>query len=547
MNSPRESGRGAELELMRELVSDRRQLAVLAERLAVTEERYRTLFETLPVGVIYYDADGSIVGANPAMSEMLGLDRESMISWPLERTRGAVQEDGSPLHPDDYPVITALRTGRVVTEAVIGQPHARTGELRWLSVTAVPDGRDQHGRPRSACAMVTDITEERRAHAAIREGSRLLGRLRDANVLGVVESTDDGMQEANDAYLDIIGYSRADLEAGRADWRSITPEQWLDSDAGAVDQLRRAGTLRPYEKEYIHRDGRRVPVVIASAVIDWRPLRWVTFVVDLTARQRREQERAERERRELETELRLAERLQTVGQLTSGIAHDFGNLLGVVVGYAELAEEVSGRANPELHRILREIRAASDRAVHLIGELLTFSHRSRAQPEPIDLNALVAGVTDLLSVSLNGSAQVVVEPWPAALPPVLAERGELEQVLLNLAVNARDAMPEGGTLTVSTSPADFEGGHPHASKGARTGRYVELDVSDTGTGMREDVVGQIFERFFSTKPPGKGTGLGLSTVQGIVSRLGGTIEVDTEAGRGTTFRIFLPAEPGLVS
>ena len=546
MNSPKESGRGAEPELMRELGRGRRRLAVLAERLAVTEDRYRTLFETLPVGVVHYNADGSILGANPKAGEILGLEIESMISWPFEWTRGAIQEDGSPLRPDDYPVIIALRTGRVVADVVIGQPHARTGELRWLSVTAVPDARDQQGRPQRAYAMVSDITEERRAHAAIREGSRLLGRLRDANVLGVVESTEDGMQDANDAYLDIIGYSRADLEAGRADWHAITPAQWAASDADAVDQLRRTGTLRPYEKEYIHRDGHRVPVVLASAVIDWKPLRWVTFVVDLTARQRREQARAEHDRRELENELRLAERLQTVGQLTSGIAHDFGNLLGVVVGYAELAEEVSGRTDPELHRILGEIRAASDRAVNLIAELLNFSHRSRAEPEPIDLNTLVAGVTDLLSVSLDGGAQIVVDPWPAALPPVLAERGELEQVLLNLAVNARDAMPDGGTLTISTSPADFQGGHPHASQGAHTGRYVELDVSDTGTGMSAGVAGQIFERFFSTKPPGKGTGLGLSTVQGIVSRLGGTIEVDTEAGHGTTFRIFLPAEPDLV-
>ncbi len=474
--------------------------------------------------------------------------------------------------------------------------------------------------------MLTDITDQRRAETISREGSRLLGRLREANVLGVIVSDENGARDANDAYLDIVGYSRADLAAGRVAWHRITPAKWKAVDDRAIEELRRAGACPPYEKEYTHRDGHRVPVLVGAAAINWNPLRWVTFAVDLTARQRGEQERAallgreeaarreadtarerlaflqrtgdltassgnrdalaeqvtrlelagsasqrrealralnaelddrvtertselvraEAERRALESELRQAERLQTVGQLTSGIAHDFGNLLGVVLAYAEQAEELSDQSDPELHRILGEIHAAANRAVNLTGDLLSFSHRTRAEPEQIDLNDLVASITDLLSVSLNGSAEVVVNPWPTPLPPVLADRGELEHVLLNLAVNARDAMPEGGTLTISTSPAGFDPGHALARPRVRPGRYVELAVSDTGTGMSPNVVVHIFERFFTTKPRGQGTGLGLSTVHGIISRLGGTIEVDSQEGSGTTFRIFLPARPDLV-
>jgi hypothetical protein len=144
---------------------------------------------------------------------------------------------------------------------------------------------------------------------------------------------------------------------------------------------------------------------------------------------------------------------------------------------------------------------------------------------------------------MSGRAKVQFEPWPTALPAVLADRGQLEQVLFNLAVNARDAMPEGGTLTIRTRIADLSQQHAPSHPAIRRGRYVELAVSDTGIGMSADVRPRIFERFFTTKPPGKGTGLGLPTVHGIVTDIGGTIEVDSTAGHGTTFRVYLPATP----
>jgi signal transduction histidine kinase len=382
-----------------------------------------------------------------------------------------------------------------------------------------------------------------------------------------------------------------------------------------------------------------VPSLIGAAVLDWYPLRWTTFVVDLSARQRREQERAalvareqaarkeadvarerlefllqagdlvaatpdradllrqvgdlaelaataeeirgpgggdesevrraqaalsalnaeleervsrrtselvraEADRGALAAELQHAERFQTVGQLASGIAHDFGNLLAVIVGYAEMAEDVSTDRDPELHRILEEIHGAADRAVQLSSDLLRFSGRTCAKREEIDLNTLVIGIRDLLSASMNGRAEVLIEPPPTALPAVLADRGRLEQVLLNLAVNARDAMREGGTLTISTRPAAIDAQRSRLHPGTSPGRYVELAAQDTGIGMSADVRARIFQRYFTTKPAGKGTGLGLFTVHSIIADLGGTIDVDSQEGRGTTFRIFLPAIPG---
>lgn len=272
-------------------VEDRRAFQALAEHLASSEERQRKLFETLPQGVISLDRDGSVVAANPAASEMLGLTLESMTIWPL-LAAGATHEDGVPFRPTELPGMVALRTGQVVEGVVAGVPRSQGDDTRWLRITAAADAPDEHGRPQRVHYILGDITEQRRARATLRAGGRLLDRLRETNVLGVVESTEDGVQDANDAFLDITGYSRAELEAGQLSYRAITPAEWAGQDQSALAQLRSAGAFRAFDKEYIHRDGHRVPVMVAGAVIGRDPLRWVTFVIDLTARQRAEDERA---------------------------------------------------------------------------------------------------------------------------------------------------------------------------------------------------------------------------------------------------------------
>ena len=271
-------------------VRDRQHLERLADRLRRSEERYRTLFETLPHGIIHYDQDGSPIGLNPAAEEVLGLPPGHTAA---DRARQTLHEDGTPYRPEELPVMVALRTGKVVPGVVAAVRNARTGEVRWIQMTAVPDAWDAQGQPRRAYTVFTDITEQRRAQARLRESNRLLGRLRDANVLGVSVATEKGIQEANDAFLDIIGYTRDDLAAGRITWEAIIPPQAADDYGEAVELLRRSGSSPPYDKELVHYDGRYVPVVIGAAVLDRDPLRWTTFVVDLTVRQRSEQERAD--------------------------------------------------------------------------------------------------------------------------------------------------------------------------------------------------------------------------------------------------------------
>lgn len=274
-------------------VRDRQELEQVADQLAEAEERLRGLFETMPPGVVHFGPDGTVVAANPAATRILGLSRSEMTRWPFPNMRRAVREDGTQLGVEDLPVSKAMTSGRIVRNMSIGVPHGRTGEVRWLRATAVPDTLDAQGRPRRVYVMFEDLTEQRQVEAALRESTGLLGRLREANVLGVGTCVEDGLYEANDAFLGLIGYGHDDLAQGPISFRSITAPEWSSRDLGAIEQLRRNGSFQPFEKEYLHRDGHRVPVLVGGAVIDWRPLRWVTFVVDMTERQRAERERAE--------------------------------------------------------------------------------------------------------------------------------------------------------------------------------------------------------------------------------------------------------------
>ena len=215
----------------------------------------------MPPGVVHYAADGSVLGANPAARQLLGLAESEMTSWPLATVRRSVHADGTPFQADELPVRRALSTGQTVCDVLMGVPNGQAGELRWLLATAVPDARDEQGLPQRAYVMFTDVTQQRQLETALRQSTSLLGRAHEANVLGVVASTEqDGAYEANDAFLDLIGYSRDDLAAGRISYQSITAPEWAAHDRRALEQLRRTGAFQPYDKEYVHRDGHRVPV-----------------------------------------------------------------------------------------------------------------------------------------------------------------------------------------------------------------------------------------------------------------------------------------------
>jgi PAS domain S-box-containing protein len=324
-------------------VRARENSSLLAAQLTATEDRYRTLFRTLPDGVIYYSADGLILAANPAARQILGLPAESMRTWPLPFAWQAIRPDGSRFGPEEIPVAVALRTGEVVRDVALGIPDVKTGEQRWLSVTGVPDSFDARGRPQRAYAIFRDLTRQRRLEAAYREGNALMERLRDANLLGVVLVGEDRVHEANDAFLGMVGYQREDLRAGLISRQGLTPPESLPRDADAHQQLMQAGAFRPYEKQYVHRDGHRVPVLVGGAVVSRHPLRWVTYVVDLSAQQRAEQERAALRARERAAQAEAERSQERLGFLLRA-----GHLLAAGRDRHELLQQASQLVVPGL-------------------------------------------------------------------------------------------------------------------------------------------------------------------------------------------------------
>jgi signal transduction histidine kinase len=291
----------------------------------------------------------------------------------------------------------------------------------------------------------------------------------------------------------------------------------------------------------LRRDGTEFPAEISLSSIDpgGEPLA-IAAVRDMT-----ERVEAEREKQELIAEMERekqheqASRLESIGQLAGGVAHDFNNLLGVVLNYADFIAEEIGEESPA-HADVLEIRRAAERATQLTRQLLIFSRRDVVKPVPLDLNDNVREMERLLRRTLGEHVELMVK-FGEALPAVLADPGQIEQVLVNLALNARDAMHEGGRLAIETAEVELDLESTRDELELTAGRYVRLTVSDTGTGMDEKTVARAFEPFFSTKRKGEGTGLGLATVYGIVRGCGGSITIYSEPGQGTAFKVHLPA------
>jgi PAS domain S-box-containing protein len=277
-------------------------------------------------------------------------------------------------------------------------------------------------------------------------------------------------------------------------------------------------------------------ILVMAAVRD------VTERLELQAERERLKTQTERDR--LERQLHQSQRLESLGQLAGGVAHDFNNLLAVISNYAAfVAEEVASRAPQDewqsVREDIQEIERAAERAAGLTHQLLAFARRDVIQPRALNLNDVIERVEQLLVRTLGEHVELSTD-LAAGLDPVLADPGQIEQTLINLAVNARDAMPAGGTLIVTTASTTIDADHAASRVGLRPGRYVSLKVSDTGTGMPQEVIDRAFDPFFTTKPKGEGTGLGLATVYGIVTQVGGYVQIYSEPGLGTTFTILLP-------
>ncbi len=349
----------------------------------------------------------------------------------------------------------------------------------------------------------------------------------DSAVLGISIGVDGRMLETNRALQDMLGYSAEELSQMHD--AELTHPDDVDEDVGQRQRLLR-GELDSYrlEKRYLRRDGEvlwaDVRVLLARDA-DGRTGFGVAMTEDITAR------------KQLENQLRHSQKMEAVGSLAGGVAHDFNNVLLAIGGYCELL--LRELDDDDVRRSsVAEIQKAAGRAAALTRQLLAFSRKQVLQPQLVDLNEVVAGLEPMLRRLIRGDIALLVEAgtWPLT---VLADPGQLDQVVLNLTLNVRDAMPEGGELSISAGVAILE---PHAAEaiGARPGRHCYVSVSDTGVGMDAETQSRVFEPFFTTKPSGEGTGLGLSTVYGIVAQSGGAVSVESAPGCGSVFTVYLP-------
>ena len=372
-----------------------------------------------------------------------------------------------------------------------------------------------------------------RAEQTARELERNYRQLFDCNPypMYVFDTDTLAFLEINDAAAAFYGYPRPDLVA-----LDVTRLYPAEDVAAAVEAFAAAGTIeRQGPVRQIKRDGTVVEVTITSHGLSFDGHRARCAVIEDVS-----------EREQLERRVRQSQRLESLGQLAGGVAHDFNNLLGIIVGYATMCAqdvETAAQGDPRWRSALDDLNRiiqAGDRATNLTRQLLSFARAEIAQTKVIDINTVVTGVELLLrrtiGEDIDMKTHLTSRPWL-----IRADPGQIEQVLFNLVVNARDAMPTGGTLTIETDPITVDEHYAAHHPGASVGRYMRLRVSDTGTGMSQATIDRAFEPFFTTKPKGQGTGLGLATIYGIVTQSGGYAQINSEPGAGTTFAALFPA------
>jgi PAS domain S-box-containing protein len=519
---------GLETLLIGTLLLQRARLRRTEAALRENRARYRALFEEAPDAIYLHDLDGTFLDGNREAERLLGVSRDELIGRNFEEigllpgdqaenARSLLERnrDGEATGPDEL-VLRRRDGGRIQLEI----------KTHVLDETSGP----------VVLGIVRDITEREKAQAALRRANQDLQRLATAidQAAEVILITDPGgrIEYANPAFERITGHPVAEiagrgpefLEAGREDsgtmatgWAQIRAAiSRGDAWSGRIMGRRRDGRT-------LQAEGVISPVRDPGGEI----INFVAVMRDITAEI------------ELEAQLRQAQKMEAVGQLAGGVAHDFNNLLQVISGYAEIAA-ADLDAGHGVRPMLTEVLRATGRAQHLVRQLLMFSRREASHPRPLDLNQVIEGMTRMIGRVLGEHIELKFRPGPD-LPTVQADPHLMEQVLMNLCVNARDAMAEGGHLRLATAAVDISEAEIRPDPWLRPGRFARLSVSDTGRGISREVRDRIFEPFFSTKEVGEGTGLGLATVYGIVKQHEGFIQVRSEGGNGTCFHIHLPA------
>jgi len=502
------------------------------EALRTTEQRYRSIFEQAAAGMVTIRADGSFLQVNPRFCSMLGYSESKLLRMKLAE----VVHFGHQEEVEGW--LKAAQAGTIRQVEAEYRFVRNDMNFLWCHCTSVWQFDDKR-RPTHSVMLIHDITERKQAEIELDQSRRRYQALVHS-IDGIVWEGDASALHftfVSNQALKILGYPLERWIEQPRFWRNHMHPQDLEGVDQALGHAVAAQRSAEIEYRMLAADGREVWVRDAISVVveGGKVVKLRGLMIDVTKRKA-----DERALRQSEEQLRQAQKMEAIGRLAGGIAHDFNNLLTAITGYGDLLLKKLGEEHPQRREAL-EISKAAQRAAALTGQLLAFSRQQVLQPKVIDLNDVIEDMEMMLR-RLIGEHIELVTHHGACQGAVKADPGQIHQVLLNLVVNARDAMSEGGTLTIETADVDItelDAAAPEVGLGA----WILLAVRDTGCGMDEQTKARLFEPFFTTKEQGKGTGLGLSTVYGIVTQSGGHIACESRPGAGTTFRIHLPRVP----
>ncbi len=507
----------ASVQDLKKEIAERKQTETALQQ---SEARFRAMVEASPLGIFLTDPNGDFLYANRVYQGLAGL------------TFGEALGKGwrSVLPPEDRERILSEWQRKVQYRAPyqsVNRFLRADGTTVWVHVRAAPI---QHGQTWSGyLGTVDDITANRLSEEALRASEERYRELfENANDFVFTTDLTGGFTSINKVGEKITGYSREETVQQKRSFMELAAPEHIATARSMIGRGVGADGPTTHELEIVSKGGDRVVLEVGTRTIaqQGRPAEIQGIARDVT------------ERKRLEEQLRQAQKMDAVGRLAGGVAHDFNNMLTAILGYSDLLLAKLDRDQP-LRRHVDEIRKAGERAASLTGQLLAFSRKQVIVPRVLSLNAVVANLDKMLRRLIGEDIEMVTYPAPD-LGSIKVDSGQIDQVIMNLVVNARDAMPQGGKLTIETANAHLDEAYARRQVNVKPGHYAMVAVSDTGCGMDAETQSHIFEPFFTTKAPGKGTGLGLATVYAIVQQSGGHLWLYSELGHGTTFKIYFP-------
>ena len=492
--------------------------------------RYRALYENANDLILGTGLDGQILYANTAWQEMLDLNEQDFSALSIFQV----------IHSE------TLENFRTTFDRAVVGVKIKNLEATFISkygkrvmVEGSLHGELVDDKPVSIQGIFRDVTERHRARCALKQSQERFSRVFAASpvAIGIITLERGKFQDVNESFLKMLGYRRDEV-LGRTD---IDLNIWFQpEDRQRIIEQAKDQSVRDVQCKLRAKTGQVREALIAAESIELNVEKTLLHAVELVP------ERClllmihdNTERLNLEVQLRQAQKMEGFGQLAAGVAHDFNNILTIIQGHAARLRKVEGNSGP-VSESIHHVSVAAERAANLTRQLLTFCRKQSVVPKVLQVNDTVTEISKMLERTLGTDIALDLK-LGRELPPIFADVGMIEQIIMNLACNARDAMPKGGKLKIATSSVRITPADVQQRPKARIGTHVCFTVSDTGTGMSPETLRRIFEPFFTTKDVGKGTGLGLATVYGIVDQHRGWVEVASTVGKGTTFSVYIPA------